>query len=53
MTNIKDVIQIALNVGFAVPRYVVDTVILNKNYELEVTYYDNLFGRMDSCTFSL
>ena len=52
MTNIKEVIEIALNVNFAVKRYEVKEVILNKDFIIEVIYFDSLFDKLDSCEFS-
>jgi len=56
MTSIKEVIEIALNVGFLNPRYTVKEVILNKDFVIEVYYYDNLCFDNDfifDCEFSL
>ncbi len=57
MTNIKDLIEIALNDGYATPRHKVHKVevvenALNGNV-LKVYYFDNLFKKEDTCDFSI
>lgn len=53
MTNIEEVIEIALNVNYAVKRYEVTEVILNKDFIIEVTYFDNLTDDVGTCKFSI
>lgn len=52
MTNIKEVIQIALNEGFLKPRYTVNKVEIGTTI-ITVYYYDNLFSDDRTCQFSV
>jgi len=52
MTNIKEVIEIALNDGFLKPRYVVNKVEVGRTM-ITVYYYDNLLSDDRICQFSV
>lgn len=52
MTNIKEVIEIALNIGFTVKRYRIDIVTFEEGF-IVVKYYDFLLDKLDTCEFSL
>lgn len=51
MTNIKEVIEIALNNGFRVKRYEILEVSLDKDYTIMVEYFDTLLNRHDKVEF--
>lgn len=51
MVNIKEVIEIALNVGFTVKRFEVHRVELLENV-FTVYYFDSLISDVSSCQFS-
>jgi hypothetical protein len=51
MTNIKEVIERGINVGYAVKRYEVKKVDIYKTL-ITVYYFDNLFQEDGSCEFS-
>ena len=52
MKNIKEIIEIAINVNFTVKRYEVKEVSLDKDFIINVIYFDRLINDFDSCKFS-
>ena len=52
MTNIKEVIEIALNVNFATKRYKVEKVEITSTL-IKVYYFDNLINDLGTCQFSI
>ena len=51
MTEIREVIEIALNYGFSVPRYKVEKVEIGRTL-ITVYYFDNLINEVGNCQFS-
>lgn len=52
MMTLKEVVEIALNNGFSVPRYKVDRLEIDRTV-ITVYYHDNLLNDVGSCHFRL